>query len=387
MTPRIGSLCSGYGGLEMGLQQVVGGTVAWHAEYDAAPSRVLAERFPGVPNLGDITTTDWAALEPVDWLTAGYPCQPFSQAGKRKGTEDERHLWPYVAGAVRVLRPRHLLFENVRGHVRLGLDGVLADLAGLGYVGCWGVLRASDAGAPHGRARVFVVAADASGEGWGRARGAVGGGAEGGWASSRPARGDRRSPTHASSDGRDEGRPEPAGLVGGSDAAVSGDAPADTDGCGCEGCAEHGPQRRLADKRSQRRQASPDADCGGCEVGAEQYGHTTPDPVVPGACGGHADGCSGAAAWGQYGPAVARWERVLGRPAPVPTVLGAKGQPRLSARAVEWLMGVPDGWVTDVPGLSRNAQLKILGNGVVPQQAALAVRTLLPLFEASAVAA
>jgi DNA (cytosine-5)-methyltransferase 1 len=80
--------------------------------------------------------------------------------------------------------------------------------------------------------------------------------------------------------------------------------------------------------------------------------------------------------WGAYGPAVARWER-LTRPAPSPTERGRNGQPRLSPAFVEWLMGLPTGWVTDVPGLTRNEQLKALGNGVVPQQAAHALRLLL----------
>ena len=81
--------------------------------------------------------------------------------------------------------------------------------------------------------------------------------------------------------------------------------------------------------------------------------------------------------WGAYAPAIARWEHVLGRPAPGPTEPGSKGQPRLSPRFVEWMMGLPDGWVTDVPGVGRNDQLEALGNGVVPQQAAAAVRSLL----------
>jgi DNA (cytosine-5)-methyltransferase 1 len=74
--------------------------------------------------------------------------------------------------------------------------------------------------------------------------------------------------------------------------------------------------------------------------------------------------------WGQYAPAIARWEQVLGRPAPDPTESGTRGQPRLSPRFVEWMQGLPEGWVTAVPGLSRNDQLRILGNGVVPVQAA-----------------
>jgi DNA (cytosine-5)-methyltransferase 1 len=80
--------------------------------------------------------------------------------------------------------------------------------------------------------------------------------------------------------------------------------------------------------------------------------------------------------WGRYTPAVARWETVLGYPAPNPTEPGTRGQPRLSARFVEWLMGLPDGWVTN--HVARNAALRILGNGVVPQQGAYALHHLYP---------
>ena len=85
----------------------------------------------------------------------------------------------------------------------------------------------------------------------------------------------------------------------------------------------------------------------------------------------------GAIQWGIYGPAIRRWERILGRPAPRPTELGRNG-PRLSPVFVEFMMGLPVGWVTDVPDLPRNAQLKALGNGCVPQQVLLALRLLIP---------
>jgi DNA (cytosine-5)-methyltransferase 1 len=81
--------------------------------------------------------------------------------------------------------------------------------------------------------------------------------------------------------------------------------------------------------------------------------------------------------WREYEAAIRRQETAFGRPAPLPTEPGNKGQPRLSPRFVEWLMGLPDGWVTDVPGISRNDQLKALGNGVVPPQAAAATRAFL----------
>jgi len=136
----------------------VGGDLAWYSEIEPAACTVLAAHYPDVPNLGDITAVDWSQVEPVDVITGGYPCQPFSNAGKRKGKQDERHLWPYVRDAISAIRPSLAVLENVRGHLSLGLADVIGDLAGLGYDARWGVVRASDAGAPHGRARVFITA-------------------------------------------------------------------------------------------------------------------------------------------------------------------------------------------------------------------------------------
>lgn len=97
---------AGYSGLEMGVQRVFDAKPAWFAEIDQAPARILAHHYPDVPNLGDVTKVDWGSVPPIDILTAGYPCQPFSQAGHRKGTQDERHLWPHVYAAIKSLRPR-----------------------------------------------------------------------------------------------------------------------------------------------------------------------------------------------------------------------------------------------------------------------------------------
>ena len=156
---KIGSLFSGYGGLDMAVQAVYPNAhPAWFVEYDQAPATILKHHWPGIPNYGDITTIDWGTIPQVDILTGGYPCQPFSHAGARKGEHDERHLWPHVREAIRHLRPRYIFLENVAGHRSLGFDRVLGDMAEDGLHAWWTSLRASDIGAPHHRERLFILA-------------------------------------------------------------------------------------------------------------------------------------------------------------------------------------------------------------------------------------
>ncbi|WP_018352005.1 DNA cytosine methyltransferase [Longispora albida] len=158
--PRIGSVCSGYGGLDIAVEVVLGGQLAWYAETDPAASRVMAHHWPSIPNLGDITEVDWGNVEPVDVLTAGFPCQDISNAGRRAGiTGPKSSLWGVIAGAVRVLRPGLVFVENVAALRARGLDVVVADLAALGYDTSWLSLRASDVGAAHRRDRMFLLAA------------------------------------------------------------------------------------------------------------------------------------------------------------------------------------------------------------------------------------
>ena len=152
-----GSLFSGIGGLDLGLERA-GMTCRWQSELDPYACRVLAKHWPNTPNLGDINDIEWRTVEPVDVICGGYPCQPFSVAGKRDGTHDERHLWPKFADAIRVLRPRYALLENVTGHLSLGFGTVLADLAACGYDTEWDCIPAATVGAPHLRDRIFVIA-------------------------------------------------------------------------------------------------------------------------------------------------------------------------------------------------------------------------------------
>jgi DNA (cytosine-5)-methyltransferase 1 len=157
VTLTVGSLFSGIGGIDLGLQRA-GMTVKWHSEIDPYACRVLKKHWPDVPNLGNIKEIDWATVEPVDVIAGGYPCQPFSTAGKRQGDKDERHLWPYFLRAISELRPRFALLENVRGHLSMGFDRVLGDLAEIGYDAEWQIVSAASVGAPHRRDRIICVA-------------------------------------------------------------------------------------------------------------------------------------------------------------------------------------------------------------------------------------
>ncbi|MEC3979893.1 DNA cytosine methyltransferase [Amycolatopsis sp. H20-H5] len=167
--PVIGSLCTGVAGLDLGVASVLGGRIAWYAETDPHASAILAARLPGVPNLGDLMAVDFAAVERVEVLTAGFPCQDISAAGRRAGIEKGERigLWSDVLDSVRVLRPDLLVVENVAAlrWKNGGLHRVLGGLAEAGYDAVWRCVRASDIGAAHRRERVFVCAVPQPGQG------------------------------------------------------------------------------------------------------------------------------------------------------------------------------------------------------------------------------
>jgi DNA (cytosine-5)-methyltransferase 1 len=154
---KVGSLFSGIGGLDLGLERA-GMDVIWQSEIDPYACKVLDKHWPTVPNLGNIKEIDWSQVERPDVICGGYPCQPFSTAGKRQGEGDARHLWPCVRECIAELRPRYAVLENVRGHLSLGFGTVLGDLASIGYDTEWQVIPAAAVGAPHRRDRVFIVA-------------------------------------------------------------------------------------------------------------------------------------------------------------------------------------------------------------------------------------
>jgi DNA (cytosine-5)-methyltransferase 1 len=154
----IGSLFSGIGGLELGLEALGLGPVRWQCEIDPFARAVLAKHWPEVKRYEDVRGID-ETIERVDIIAGGFPCQDISDAGKRAGIDGERSgLWAEYARIVRLLRPRFVFVENVAALTIRGLDRVLGDLASSGYSAEWDCFRASDAGAPHKRSRIFVLA-------------------------------------------------------------------------------------------------------------------------------------------------------------------------------------------------------------------------------------
>ena len=276
---KIGSLCTGYGGLDMAVEAFFNAEMVWCAENDKYASKLIEQRF-NKPNLGDIKQIDWATVKPIDILTAGYPCQPFSNAGQRKGTDDERHIWPHIIKAISILRPKFIILENVRGHLSLGFKEVLGDLTKNGYDAKWRVVRASDIGAPHQRARLFIIA-------------------------------------YSNGKGLQGSRWQERGF--GSEFTT------DTNSDACEKSRRTDREISATDRGLQSRQA--------------RSKH--------------------------------RFSRSMEREA-IPNALD---QGKLNAKFVEYMMGLPNGWVTDLD-LSRTQQLKMLGNGVVPQQAYYALELL-----------
>ena len=168
--PRNGlSLCAGAGGLDMGLMLAEPGFhTRCFVEWEQYPrSAIIAAQragyFAPAPIWDDVTTFDGRPFRgAIDTVLAGYPCQPFSQAGQRRGTDDERHLWPDVARIVREIQPEWVFLENVAGHVTLGLEAVLRELWQMGWTPATGLFSAGETGAPHERLRVFILAHRAS---------------------------------------------------------------------------------------------------------------------------------------------------------------------------------------------------------------------------------
>lgn len=179
-TLNVLSLCSGYGGLDLGLDLATGGAarVVCHVEREAFAAAILAARMEEktvahASVWSDLRTFDgrpWRKI--VDCISGGYPCQPFSLAGKRLGERDERHLWPDISRIIGEIEPGFVFFENVAGHLTLGFDAVRADLERLGFRVSAGLFSAAEVGASHRRERLFILGvADSKLSGSSRQRG------------------------------------------------------------------------------------------------------------------------------------------------------------------------------------------------------------------------
>lgn len=436
MSLTIGSLFSGYGGLDMGVEAVTGGRVVWHCEWEDAPSAILKHHWPDVPNFKDVSKVDWASIAPVDILTGGFPCQDVSLAGARKGlTEGTRSgLWSEFAKAVDVIRPRLVVIENVRGLLSasagsdvepcpwcLGdesdqpslraLGAVCGELSELGYDSQWTTVRASDAGACHRRERVFIVAwpecSDPSSVGQllvKHGEDAFGNRGESQPFASRveqeydgladlPESSMLRTPSAIEGEGgairadvaREKNRmlmvrDQMAQLAADNGLKVSSSLlPTPTTQDGKNNGAPSQMERNTLPLNAEVMLLPTPNTMEHREIkSAEQIAEMKAKSP-----GGYRnlreEVINEVQNWGQYEPAIRRWEQVIGRPAPAPTLPdGKEGAHRLSPFFVEWMMGLNEGHVTSPEiGISRNEMLKACGNGVVPQQAQLAVRYLL----------
>lgn len=398
---KIGSFCSGVAGLDLGTAaalRALGGEVehAWFAEDAEGASAVLAERFPGVPNHRDLIAFDWSAAEPVDVLTMGFPCQPFSAAGLRRGTDDERHLFPHIVTAIEKMpqRPSMIVIENVPNLVTIQGGEVWRyvrdELVRLGYAGVWRIAPAAAVGAPHLRKRVVLVAVLRPG------REAV-----------------AQSSVRYSKTGVPLLKTPTAQLVvnGGSQhpdkRRAGGHGPTLADeiehllptptaaryGYNQGGANPDGPKRYGLDSIEHLLPTPRASDSRGVGVRAIEGRKTTgydlqealallPTPTGSNSHGNKVNnrgelllpGAVTAEVFGKYAPAVDRWAAIVGPPPP-PRETGRTGE-RLSPAFVEWMVGLPPGFVTGVP-LTRASALRCLGNIVVPQFAAVIVRELL----------
>ena len=153
-------LCSGIGGFALGFEWAGLSTPVLFCDIEPWCRSVLRKHWPHVPihsDVKELANDPERFIPDCDILTAGYPCQPFSSAGKRQGEQDDRHIWPYILQIVAHKRPTWTVFENVYGHVSLGLDTVLADLEAEGYTTRTFIVPACGVGAPHRRDRLWIV--------------------------------------------------------------------------------------------------------------------------------------------------------------------------------------------------------------------------------------
>jgi len=352
------SFCTGAGGLDLGLR-IAGRLCGFvtrnvcYVEREAAAVETLVSRIADgimddAPVWSDIATFDsrcWRGK--VHIITGGYPCQPFSHAGKRGGADDPRHLWPHIIKHVNTLRPLLCFFENVDGHLSLGYREVRDDLEALGYRVEAEIVSAAETGATHRRKRLFIMAYS---DGWGCQQFGSSGILHSQWETL----------------GNDTDRP------GGTPVAVAADA-----GRGTFGVSSNGGEQGQTDGRPQSTSRSGKC-CTSLADGNNQYEHRSWDTGTQ--RGDESTNSSGSLAGGSVfapGPGdIGRWLDVLRHDATVAPALPVLGR-RSNAEDVAAespFCRMADGlapWL-DTLAEHRTERLQMLGNGVVPTSAALA---------------
>ena len=400
--------------------------------------RALCSHYhPEVPNLGDIKEIEWdkADIPEFDILTGGYPCQPFSAAGHRRGKDDPRHLWPYVLKAIKVRQPQHVYLENVRGHLSLGFDIVLNDLASAGYNVHWSIMAASSVGAAHRRERLYIYATPSTDgtsysldlptklpvagsisqyglvsltrvddhlhtpsallptpvardhKGATKRKGGLSLGDIGRLLPTlMPAATSAQFPTPAASDTTGARKTRPNGYKALKDMPLllekAGARLMPTPNTMDNLPAREGDAVERQLRRGQGREASRRSTMGNLredilltvEPGRYDVDNSKVDKRE------HAPEWQpfNVTEWGVYAEAVARWTISTGNLPPAPVQPNRNGNPQLTAEFPAWLMGLPAGYLTDPDiGLTRTEAIKLAGNGVVPQAALVAYSLIL----------
>jgi len=403
-------LCAGIGGLALSTEFVTGAKTTLVAEVHPEACKIMAKRFPNARNLGDAKKIDWEQYRgKTQVVSAGFPCQDISQAGTREGIKGMRSgLWFDIATGLWIMRPEHVFLENVAAIRTRGLYAVLGSLHEMKYNAWWGILGADDVGACHIRKRWFCYAEpsrharrspttiygtyDPDTHTWRTPQHDEIGDSKSckhlftKWGSMRdgelseleaPANATRDAPSLPTVRAADGGRgPTLKSTVHqGSDDLVTvltklfrrnpsvyeehpewlGAKPTiylktPTAYLGSSGAAQH-PDQRKAGKHGP---TLDDEVCFLLNVRPEDEAGDGP--------------FSPAEWWNEFLPAVRRWECLSQSAAPIPVIRGPRGGVKVNPRFVEWMMGLPEGWATEVEGVSLGEQISRIGNGVMPLQ-------------------
>ncbi|MDR1214471.1 MAG: DNA (cytosine-5-)-methyltransferase [Propionibacteriaceae bacterium] len=328
--PTHGSLFSGYGGLGMAIEHVFDAKTIWHSEIDHWPAQTLKQHWPDTPNLGDITRIDWDATPPVDILSGGSPCQNMSTVGQREGIDGPKSsLWAHMRQAITRLQPKLVIWENVYGALMptgrtcpMG-HGHATMAAHPTHTGQAGIARVLGDLADNGYdARWMVVQSSHAGLPHARKRIFL------------IAHKDAIPPIRR----RATANPNPGPLL---------PTP----------CANF--QQDWTSIPSH----------GATLVGQLRDIHANTPPGSP-------------TRWGRYSPAIDHATHTLVRVPPAPTIVAKNGTIQANPAFGEWMMGLPEHWITGIPNMPKFAAGKMIGNGVAPPQAQLALTLILDSIHA-----